>query len=163
VDDETISAITDELLQEHPTAVSDDERWEALNRILGLLPDVDEWATAESVPMVFAISSDTLFTVRVPGDESVSVDSRPLTGHELIVRVVYGAAREAEAQITVREATWSFCHVGEAEDASREEWQEITGRVQTNQRGDQRLDQREKFARAIASRAGWQAGPRTPE
>lgn len=107
MDEATVTAITAELLNEHPDALDvdgDDHYWE-LQRTLGLLPDVGEWAVAKRAPMVFAISPEKMFTVREGG--SISVESRPLDGDELIVGM---ASRVVSAPETprVREATWTF-------------------------------------------------------
>lgn len=150
VDDSAIQAIAQELLSEHGAVVGEDELWRALI----LLPDVSEWAIAQAAPLVFALATeDTLFTVGVE-EGRVSAQSRPLARHRLTVNMASGAGRQTEAQIVVRETIWTFGYLREAA-VSPEPWRTIVGRVETNQRGQQRLDQREMLARAIASRAGW--------
>jgi hypothetical protein len=158
VDDATVNVITAELLKEHREALpdGDDQYWE-LQRMLGLLPDVDEWAVAKRVPEIFAISpGNTVFTVRVSAGESVSVESRPLDGHKLIVGMESKVISATQTQ-RVRETSWTFRYVAGAEGASRDEWRDITGTLYMGRDGNEDLDQREKFARAIASRAGWPA------
>jgi hypothetical protein len=155
MDAATLDAITRELFKEHGAAVSDDdELWRALR----LLPDIAEWAIAESVPAVFALSPEgTLFIVRTSEGGTVSVQSRPLDEKKLVVGMLSRKVRATDTEI-VREASWTFRYVTEVEGALRDEWQDIAGTVYLGQDGDERRrDQRETFARAIASRAGWPA------
>jgi hypothetical protein len=157
MNEETIAEIADELRREHDAVLADrdEQHWAALRRALDLLPDVAEWVIAAATPAVLAISPrGILFTVRADEDRGVSVESRPLAADKLIVRMALGPAIPIEGQTTMRRASWSFSYVGEAEDAPRDKWQDIRGRVDTDQRGQQRLDRRERFARRIA-RAGW--------
>jgi len=150
----TIDAITSELLREHGVVLPDGDA--ELRRALSLLPDVDASAVAEGVPWVFAISPNgTMFTVRVSKGGSVSVESRPLDADKLIVSMASKVVCQTKTQIT-REVSWTFRYVAEVKVPSRGKWQKITGRVYIDaQRGDERPDPREEFARAIAKRAGW--------
>ena len=151
---EIIDAIRAELLEQHPVALSDgdEHRWDAFERALKLLPNIDRWAIAETGPAVFAISRDTLFTVRVTKKGRVSVESRPQVGHKLIVCMASKPVRTTEAQTVVREAKWTFRYIAEDQDASGVAWRNITGKVY-----GERPDRREDFARALASLAGWGA------
>ena len=131
-----------------------------LRRAIGLLPADPEWAISEDTTTVWALSSGTLFTVRVEGN-SATVTSTPVDPSTLTVGVSWtedaapptsiGKERRAEGiEENWRESHWTFGH------RDGEEYLQITGRTKTTIPVEGETgDRRELFARALASRAGW--------
>jgi hypothetical protein len=115
-----------------------------LERALRQLPESGVCAVSDDATALFMLSpTDTLFTASVQ-DGRVTLTSRPLDADRLAVG--WESAEER--------SRWTFRYVGEPE--SHEPWQAISGSVVVDDRtGREQPDDREQFARALASRAGW--------
>ena len=123
-------------------------------RALSLLPDVGIWAISEDSSALFALVADeVVFTVGFRDDGTVGVHSRPLDSKRLLVSHTWGESKPIEAGGTAWSTRCVFTYRAERE--ARDAWQHITGSVVLDRVRGERLDQREKFARAIASTAGW--------
>jgi len=123
-------------------------------RALSLLPDVGIWAISEDSSALFALVADeVVFTVGFRDDGTMGVHSRPLDSKRLLVSHAWGESKPIEAGGTAWSTRWVFTYRAERE--ARDAWQLITGSVILDRVRGERFDQREKFARAIASTAGW--------
>jgi hypothetical protein len=122
---------------------------------LSSLPDVRIWAVSEdSSSALFALLADeVVFTVGLRDDGNVSVRSKPLDSKRLLVSLTWEESKSIEAGGTAWSTRWVFSYRGERE--GRDPWQHIVGSVVLDRGRGERLDEREKFARAIASTAGW--------
>jgi hypothetical protein len=67
---------------------------------------------------------------------------------------LWGKRRRTETGGTACATRWSFRYEGEREAHDR--WQQMTGLVVLDEFGNERLHDREKFARALAATAGWE-------
>jgi hypothetical protein len=122
----------------------------AVRTALGSVPDPGVWAISEDAAVLWVlVPGEILFTVHAAEDGRVTTVSRPLQPNRLVVSLEWGDVQTSETGDAVRETTWAFRYLDERE--LNEPWQQITGRV-----GIEAIDPREKLARAIAARAGWQ-------
>ncbi len=125
-------------------------------RALSSLPDVGIWAISEDSSALFALLRDeVVFTVGFRDDGTVRIHSRPLDGQRLLVSLTWGESKPIETGGTAWSTRWAFLYRDERE--AHDAWQHITGSVVLDRVRGERLDEREKFARAIASTAGWNA------
>jgi hypothetical protein len=158
-----------ELHREHGElmAAADDRLYAALTRALGMLPKSGvAWAIAKPKPVVFVCSKDTLFQIVLDlGESKVSITSRPLNGEKMLVGLEwverepesFPNAEERERADSTQawwEANWTFRYVDQGGD-DLGEWQQVTGGIVVTREGE-RLDRRERFARAVAVAAGWE-------
>jgi hypothetical protein len=112
--------------------------WETVRRALRALPTPHSYAVSDDGTALLVLApTDVLFTVSASGGK-VTVQSRPLAADRLIVSAEWSGPRETH---------WTFRRAGEAEPT--EPWQTLRGSP------DETPDARERFARAIAERAGW--------
>jgi hypothetical protein len=119
-----------------------------------LLPDVGIWAISEDSSALFALLADeVVFTVGFRDGGTVSVRSRPLDSKRLLVTHTWEESKPIEAGGTAWSTRWVFSYRGERE--GHDAWQHIIGSVVLDRGRGEHLDDREKFARAIASTAGW--------
>lgn len=102
---------------------------------------------------VIESSLEVVFTVGFRDDGTMGVHSRPLDGKRLLVSHAWGESKPIEAGGTAWSTRWVFTYRAERE--ARDAWQHVTGSVVLDRVRGERFDQREKFARAIASTAGW--------
>ena len=135
--------------------VGGDPLSEGVARALDMLPGEGvEWAIVQRHPVLIARTTATLFQIVLhPSEGSVTLTSRPLSGERLVVGLDWGDAVEADGA-TTRETRWSFRYEGVV---GEEEWQRINGRVTVTAAGET-LDRRERFARNLATQAGWVPG-----
>lgn len=153
VRDEDITSVADSWGAE-ASDVGRDFPHDRVVRALSLLPDVGIWAISEDSSALFALLADeVVFTVGLRDDGTVSVRSRPLDSKRLLVYHTSEPSKPIEAGGTAWSTRWIFQY--RAERDARDAWQHITGTVVPDGVRGEHLDQREKFARAIASRAGW--------
>lgn len=97
--------------------------------------------------------TDTLFMVFADA-EGVRLTSRPLAAERLIVGLQWGRRTALSDTLESRATQWSFRQEGEGEP--QEPWQRMSGSVSIDRdTGREHLDARERFARALAMRAGW--------
>jgi hypothetical protein len=99
------------------------------------------------------LADEVVFTVGLRGDGTVSVRSRPLDRKRLLVSLTWENPRSIDAGATAWSTRWVFAYRAERE--ARDAWQHIIGSVVLDRGRGERLDEREKFPRAIASTAGW--------
>ena len=78
--------------------------------------------------------------------------SRPLYADRLLVRLSWSQPEPTEAGGLSWNTTWRFSY---REERGHDEWQRLRGSVVRDANGTERVDARERFARAIATRAGW--------
>jgi hypothetical protein len=124
-------------------------------RALRFLPDCDIWAIGDDGQAIFALLRDALvFTVGFRDSGGVTARSRPLEGRRLLVSLAWDQRQRTETGGMACATQWSFRYEGERE--AHDEWQQMTGLVVLDQFGNERLDDREKFARALAATAGWE-------
>jgi hypothetical protein len=127
---------------------------ERVVRALSSLPDVRIWAISEDSSALFALLADeVVFTVGLRDDGTLSIRSRPLDSKRLLVSLTWGESKSIEAGGTAWSTRWVFAYRAERE--AHEAWQHIIGSVVLDRGRGERLDGREKFARAIASTARW--------
>lgn len=127
---------------------------ELVVRALSSLPDLRIWAVSEDSSALYALLADeVVFTVGLRDDGNVSVRSKPLDSKRLLVSLTWEESTSSEAGGTAWSTRWLFSYRGERE--GRDAWQHIIGSVVLDPDRGERLDEREKFARAIASTAGW--------
>jgi hypothetical protein len=117
---------------------------EDVERALRQLPESGVCAVSDDATALFMLSpTDTLFIVSAQCG-TVTLTSRPLDADRLVVRLEWDEDG----------SRWSFRYVGEP--APREPWQAISGSVVVDgSTGREHPDDREQFARVVASRAGW--------
>jgi hypothetical protein len=130
--------------------------WDDIERALRELPAPEAWAVGDDATALFVLGpAGTLFTVAA-GGANVTVTSRPLIAERLIVSLQLGARDTLQTRAT----RWEFRYA-DGSDA-REPWQTISGSVSTDRdTGQEHLDERERFARVLAARAGWPGPERT--
>ena len=117
--------------------------WDDIERALAHVPEPEAWALGDDGSALFALGPGaTLFAVITSGP-AVRVTSRPLAADRLMISL------EWEGSTT----HWTFRYLDQPEPG--EPWQTITGRADTP-------DARERFARAIAERAGWDFSEQQP-
>lgn len=148
MDDGNINAIAQLWMREGRAAASN-LPWDAVETALRQLPKPAACAVSEDAMALFVLGqTDTLFTVSTDGPK-VKVNSRPLNGERLSVDVEMSGATSG-----TRVTHWTFRYDRELE--SREPWQTVSGSVSVDaDTGRETIDEREHFARALASRAGW--------
>jgi hypothetical protein len=149
-----IAAIIRELHQAHAEALSGyDMEMEALERTFAMLPAPEEWRVSVAMPIVYLLAAgDTLLTIAIDHDVSdpgVTLSSRPLNGHGLVISLRWGQRRTEDATV-YRRTHWTFRYVDQ-KAAELEDWQRIEGRVTLAPAEE--LDRNERFARALLSRA----------
>ena len=142
-----VSAVT-EMWARVGGAAQIDLPWSDIETALGLLPKPEAGAVSDDASTLFLLGpADVLFTVTVDGGK-VSVTSTPLNSSRLSVSVEW-----SEPAPGTRATRWSFAY---DDEPTREPWQTISGSVSTDRAsGREQVDEREFFARVLASRAGW--------
>jgi hypothetical protein len=125
---------------------------DGIARALEMVPDEGtEWAIVQRHPVLLVRTSSVLFQLRIdPSERSIALSSRPLRGERLTVTLEW-AQPAADGGVETIETRWAFRYEGVV---GEEEWQRISGRVGL-QAGQETLDRRERFARNLASQAGW--------
>jgi hypothetical protein len=127
---------------------------EALDRAVRLLPQARAWCLSHDAEALFVLGPrEVVFTIMVRDDATVSLRSRPLDGAQILMRLEFGEPTAAENGEVTWETRWAFAYKDERE--ARELWQHIRGLVARDHKHGEHLDQREQFARAVASKAGW--------
>jgi hypothetical protein len=129
--------------------------WNDIERALGQLPEPEACAVSDDRTALLVLGcTGTLFTVATNGGK-VTVSSRPLTAERLSISLHW-----EETAATMR-THWVFRYLGEPD--AGESWQKVSGSVSTDQdTGREQPDDRERFARLIASRAGWTGSAERP-
>ena len=122
--------------------------WTEIETALTLLPKPEACAVSDDATMLFLLGpADVLFTV-FARDGKVSVTSRPLNNAMLGVSLEW-----SEPAPGTRSTRWTFDYDGEP---AAEPWRTVSGSVSVDRAtGREDLDEREFFARMLASRAGW--------
>jgi hypothetical protein len=124
-----------------------------VERGLAFLPDSPEWAISEDASALFALTKDdVVFTFGLGADSETSLHSRPLYADRLLVRLSWSQPEPTEAGGLTWSTTWMFYY---RDERGHNEWQRLSGSVDRDANGTERVDARERFARAIAKRAGW--------
>jgi hypothetical protein len=158
VENATIRAILNELHRHHaePLAQWGGEFDDDLTRTLELVPEPEAWTVARAEPVTVAQANKMLFRVTLDvARKLVAVASRPLRVEKLVVIFEWGAeSRDDDANEIVRATSWLFYDADEGEHAS-ENALRIEGAVRLDNRGVERPDDRERFARSLAGEAGW--------
>lgn len=121
-------------------------------KALAMVPSENvAWAIVQRHPVLLLRSGATLFQVRLDAEENTAtLTSRPLHAEQLAVGLDWGRSNEQDGAV-VHEMRWMFRYVGVV---GEEEWQRIVGRVTVSSSGEV-LDRRERFARDLATQAGW--------
>ena len=86
-------------------------------------------------------------------DSQMSLRSRPLHAGRLFVRLSWSQPQPTETGGLTWNTTWIFAYW---DQRGQDQWQHVGGSVVRDADGTERLDARERFARAIATRAGWE-------
>jgi hypothetical protein len=124
-----------------------------VERGLAFLPDSLEWAISEDASALFALTKDdVVFSLGLSPDSETSLHSRPLYSDRLLARLSWSQPEPTEAGGPTWNTTWVFYY---RDERGHDEWQRLSGSVVRNANGTERVDARERFARAIATRAGW--------
>jgi hypothetical protein len=123
--------------------------WNEIETALRLLPKPDACAVSQDPTTLLLLGpTDVIFALTAEGGK-VRVVSRPLNGERLRVSLEW-----SEPAPGSRATRWGFSYDGEP--ASREPWQTMSGSVSVDRgTGREDVDERELFARMLASRAGW--------
>jgi hypothetical protein len=161
MDNTAIREVTQELHQEHADfmGAGGDELHANLARALRLLPeDGVTWAVAHLEPTIFALANETLFLIALADESTARITSRPVNGKKVLVSLDWGEPLGKEAEAISREATWTFRYASQCDD-ELEPWQRIRGTATRTRDGGERLDRRERLARELARRAGWELPP----
>jgi hypothetical protein len=128
-----------------------------VERGLGCLPDSPEWAINEDASELFALTkSDVVFSLGLSSDSEWRLRSRPLYADRLLVRLSWSQPEPTETGGLTWNTTWMFHY---QEERGHDGWQRLRGSVIRDANGTERVDARERFARAIATRAGWAPAP----
>jgi hypothetical protein len=124
-----------------------------VERGLAFLPDSVEWAINEDASELFALTEDdVLFSLGVSSDSEWRLRSRPLYADRLLVRLSWSQPEPTETGGLTWNTMWMFDY---REERGHNEWQRLSGSVIRDANGTESVDARERFARAIATRAGW--------
>jgi hypothetical protein len=124
-----------------------------VERGLAFLPDSPEWAISEDASALFALTKDdVVFSLGLSSDSEWRLRSRPLYADHLLVRLSWNQPEPTETGGLTWNTTWMFDY---REERGHDEWQRLRGSVIRDANGTERVDARERFARAIATRAGW--------
>jgi hypothetical protein len=124
-----------------------------VERGLVFLPDSPEWAISEDASALFALAKDdVLFDLGLSSDGEWRLRSRALYADRLLVRLTWSQPEPIETGGLTWNTTWMFYY---REERGHDEWQRLRGSVVRDANGTERVDARERFARAIATRAGW--------
>ena len=78
--------------------------------------------------------------------------SRPLYADRLFVRLSWSQPEPTETGGLTWNTEWMFDY---RDERGHDEWQRLRGSVSRDANGTESVDARERFARAIATRAGW--------
>ena len=126
-----------------------------MGRAVKMIPAGSSWTVAEAEIAIYAHREGQLFVAAMaPGEPRVALSSRRLDPAKLSVQLEWEEGRpNEEVTLIVRGTRWTFRHPG----IERESWQRIDGRISVDHQGEERLDQREMFARALATFAGWES------
>lgn len=126
-----------------------------MGRALKMTPEGSSWTVAEAEIAIYAHREGQLFVAAMtPGEPRVTLSSRVLDPDKLSVQLDWEEGRPNEdVTLIVRTTRWTFRHPG----IERETWQRIDGRISLDHQGREHLDQRERFARALAQFAGWES------
>lgn len=129
-------------------AAENDLPWSDIEAALGLLPKPEAGAVSEDARMLFLLGpADVVFTVSAD-EGNVTVVSTPLNSPGLSVSLDW-----SEPAPGIRATRWTFRY---GDQPTREAWQTVSGSVSIDRAsGREELDEREFFARVVASRAGW--------
>lgn len=126
-----------------------------VERGLEFLPDSSEWAIGEDAGALFALSrDDVVFSLGVSSDSEWRLRSRPLYADRLVVRLSWSQPEPTETGGLAWNTEWMFVY---RDERGHDAWQRLSGCVVRDVDGTERVDARERFARAIATRAGWAA------
>ena len=126
---------------------------DVVERGLAFLPDSPEWAISEDASALYALTNDdVVFTLGLSSDSEWRLGSRPLYADRLLVRLSWSQPELTETGGLTWKTTWMFDY---REERGHDEWQRLRGSVVRDANGTERVDAREQFARAIATRAGW--------
>jgi hypothetical protein len=124
-----------------------------VERGLAFLPDSPEWAISEDASELFALTRDAVvFSLGLSSDSEWRLRSRPLYADRLLVRLTWSEPESTETGGLTWHTIWMFYY---QEERGHDEWQRLRGSVIRDANGTERVDARERFARAIATRAGW--------
>ena len=124
-----------------------------VERGLAFLPGSPEWAISEDAGELFALTmDDVLFSLGFSSDSEWRLRGRPLHADRLLVRLSWSQPEPTETARLTWNTTWMFDY---QEERGHDEWQRLHGSVIRDAKGTERVDARERFARAIATRAGW--------
>lgn len=154
----TVRAIGNELHRYHGEALGywgvnlDDE----LERTVELLPEPEGWTVSRADPVVFAVANRMLFRLALDVEgKRIAIVSRPLRVEKLAVTFAWGAeSQDEETREVLRETSWTFSDADQGEQGA-EGHLRIEGAVRIDNRGVERPDERERFARSLAGDAGW--------
>jgi hypothetical protein len=124
-----------------------------VERGLAFLPDSSEWAISEDASALFALTKDdVVFSLGLSPDSEWRLRSRPLYADRLFVRLSWSQPEPTETGGLTWNTTWMFHY---RDERGHDEWQRLSGSVVRDGNGTERVDARERFARAIATRARW--------
>lgn len=124
-----------------------------VERGLALLPDSPAWAISEDASALFALATDdVVFSLGLSSDSEWRLRSRPLHADRLRVRLSWSQPEQTETGGLTWNTTWMFFY---PEERGHDEWQRLRGSVIRDADGTERVDAAERFARAVAARAGW--------
>lgn len=93
-----------------------------------------------------------MFSLGRSSDSEWRLRSRPLYAGRLLVHLSWSQPEPTETGGLTWSTTWMFDY---REERGHDEWQHLRGSVIRDADGTERGDARERFARAIATRAGW--------
>lgn len=126
---------------------------DVVERGLALLPDSTEWVISEDASALFALTKDdVVFSLGLSSDSEWRLSSRPLDADRLLVRLSWSQTEPTETGGLTWNTTWMFDY---RDERGHDEWQRLRGIVIRDANGPERVDAHERFARAIATRAGW--------
>jgi hypothetical protein len=124
-----------------------------VERGLAFLPESPEWAISEDAGALFALTKDdVVFSLGLSSDGEWRLGSRPLYADRLLVRLSWSQSEPTETGGLTWNTTWMFDY---REERGHDEWRRLRGSVVRDANATERVDARERFARAIATRAGW--------
>lgn len=127
-----------------------------VERGLAFLPDSAEWSIGDDASALFALTADdVVFSLGLTeggADREMSLRSRPLHADRLQVRLTWSQPEPTEAGGLTWTTEWMFYY---REERGHDQWQRLRGSVMCDPNGTESVDARERFARAIATRAGW--------
>lgn len=124
-----------------------------VERGLAFLPDSLEWAISEDANALFALTEDdVVFSFGPSSDGEWKLRSRPLYADRLLVRLSWSQPEPTETGGLTWNTSWMFDY---QDERGHDEWQRLGGSAIRDANETERVDGRERFARAIAARAGW--------